>query len=519
MTYELEDKPKLPTFLKKCSPQERVKHLDLLIRRLSIERSHYLSTINTENSYTRSLPTEVLMHIFKCAAPPIEFERPKLSKWDEDPYDNSSPWSGPQKYARIRFVQKLAAVSALWHSAVYSTPELWTSVAIKLSPRKMEAKLSLLNIVFQNCGSLGVDLKLKFKHFPRYHHYDPVPKGLLHLLQTHTSRLKALRLEDPPSGLCRQFEGRYTNLECLDVSWSPATAPIFSTINAESAPALRKLSLKSVNNLVLQWSAITSLNLTEVSVDICALILLNGWSPNLTEFFCRSPAPPHRHMPDLTIPVKPSFPQMRDFGWQCLSDYTPWNNLIFQNVQLPSLRTLYWPGGRPDQEAPFNYPSFFGHFSSTLTRLYLEKPSAMEEILFCLFGQEVNPSTLIVEDCDHNSLKAIWQLLDPEHRTVGEHRQMLLPKLQEVLLVYTPGYERPSTLTNGVSSAMLNMLVNRRNKCPEKELRVNAVNHVGFPWDGDSAERMYDLVRSGFPLEIYEFGELHPTCDPSSHES
>ncbi|KAJ3571131.1 hypothetical protein NP233_g3968 [Leucocoprinus birnbaumii] len=526
MTVELNLKSDFDASVEEpSSHREKVKQLDLVIRRLNIERSKKLSMINAENSIIRILPTEILIHILLCAAPPIDFDKPKLVDWDKDPYETGHPFHGPNKYARIPFVRDtLAAVSRLWHSIVYSTPEFWTSAAIKLSPTKMQARISSLHPVFQNSGALGVDLKIKFKDFPRYHHYDPPPHQLVLLLEKNATRLRVLRLEDPHSGLCKQIDNRFCNLEGLDVSWSPSARPIFASVNASNAPSLCRLSLNAIDDMVLQWSVITSLDLKEVSVDLCALILLEGRCPHLTKYICRSPLQPHQHLPDSSLQLKRTFPFIKEFGWHA-SEFISWNELIFENVELPALDTLYWPGSEPDQSSPLCAisASFFSQFSSNRITLYVERPTSTEEILCSVFSQKLNAVTLIVEDCSQESMKAIWHLLDPGCYTVPQNYKMFLPNLREVLFVYMPGYSRcTSTTTTGSANAMLDMIVNRRNGAPEKRLRINfnRVNPREFLWHGDNvAERLSDLVGGGFELEIYETGVLHPACCPSYWES
>ncbi|KAF9447560.1 hypothetical protein P691DRAFT_671261, partial [Macrolepiota fuliginosa MF-IS2] len=112
--------------------------------------------LHHRDSHTQRLPPEILSLIFQHAAPHIDFEPDYTSH--EGPFH----WGGHKKYHRTRLLNRLRRVSASWREIINSTPALWTSFAIKISPRRLKTKTTFLRLCFENSGNLDVDLKIKF---------------------------------------------------------------------------------------------------------------------------------------------------------------------------------------------------------------------------------------------------------------------------------------------------------------------------------------------------------------------
>ncbi|KAF9444911.1 hypothetical protein P691DRAFT_806434, partial [Macrolepiota fuliginosa MF-IS2] len=471
---------------------------------LQKERAHLCHDANAKKARTRHLPPEILSLIFQYAAPPIDFEGPKYLIGDE----KLCEWSGPKKYDRMRFVYNtLARVSMHWHDVVISTPQLWTSFAIKVSPRKLDIKVVLLRLLFTNSKNFHLDLKIKFKEVHNHHSQNPKFIELLHLFVANARRIRTFRLGNPPLDFANQLKRRLVTMEYLRISWVP-TQPRHLGVNFK-ARSLRRASLKSTSRVVLPWSTITSLHLNAVPIDICAGILLRARCPNLIEYFCRLPAyPTHQDMDPYMPPDVVTFPHLTKFGWTCLGNLWQWNEAVFDIIHLPQLRTLYWLGAKFDEEdSPF-YPQFFSHLSPTLETLHLEKVTLSEASLAGLLDSDFRPRWLVLEDCEDKLLKSIFRVLNPM-----EYGEECLPGLKGIVSVYTSKYQNMCFPRDpGVDVTLVNMLEDRQAWSAET-LRINLMKHIS--WSRDTKDRMIRMARDdGIALEVYEHGDLVPWLRP-----
>lgn len=179
-------------------------------RHVDNKRPTQFCDLGADESPIQRLPPEILSLVFQHAAPPINFEFPEYPAQEGHYY-----WGGRRKYSRVRLLCRLATVSILWRDIINSRPELWTSFAIRITPRKLKAKTAFLSLCFGKSGTLDVDLKVKFKGF--FHHHFDRSEELLHLFAAHAYRIKSLRLGDPPSDLANQLDERFTSLEYVRV--------------------------------------------------------------------------------------------------------------------------------------------------------------------------------------------------------------------------------------------------------------------------------------------------------------
>ncbi|XP_006463756.1 hypothetical protein AGABI2DRAFT_120561 [Agaricus bisporus var. bisporus H97] len=138
--------------------QAEVRRLEDLIPRLQEEKASLLRRINNAQEKTRRLPFEVLSNIFQFARPPIDFTdyEPEYY-WIEDPdYPPLMGYYDPAEY----FHHTLAAVSHRWRQVVLSTPQLWTSISLRVLNTFTEFNTSLLDLYFKNAHNLPISIRL-----------------------------------------------------------------------------------------------------------------------------------------------------------------------------------------------------------------------------------------------------------------------------------------------------------------------------------------------------------------------
>lgn len=198
---------------------------------------------------------------------------------------------------------------------------------------------------------------------------------------------------------------------------------------------------------------------------------------------------------------------MKKFGWACCRGLTRWSDRVFSRIRLPALDTFYWFGGHYEEE--FNYPEFFSAFSFTMTTLRLVNATPNEDVLVCLFRQPIRPQMLVLEDCQDDSLRAIFRALDPICHPAMDTK-MPLPNLQEIFNVRTPRFERESNGNEDpqdVDSALADMLEHRWVVSNSMRVRVSFVGE-GITWSRRGIERIRAFARQGSGFEIFMDGQL-----------
>ncbi len=120
------------TFRTFHSPEDEVKfitaeahRIEDLIAYLQQERGSLLRRMNSIQSSTRSLPSELLSQIFRHAYP--------LRDYFEDPPDVLDRFRED-----LNFHLTLASVSSQWRQVVLSTPQLWSFVGAYNARKKLE---------------------------------------------------------------------------------------------------------------------------------------------------------------------------------------------------------------------------------------------------------------------------------------------------------------------------------------------------------------------------------------------
>ncbi|EKM76529.1 hypothetical protein AGABI1DRAFT_131350 [Agaricus bisporus var. burnettii JB137-S8] len=138
--------------------EAEVRRLEDLIPRLQEEKASLLRRINNAQAKTRHLPFEVLSNIFLFARPPIDFAAYEpINYWIEDSeYPPLTGYFDPAEY----FHHTLAAVSHRWRQVALSTPQLWTSISLRVLNTFIEFDTSLLDLYFKNAHNIPISIRL-----------------------------------------------------------------------------------------------------------------------------------------------------------------------------------------------------------------------------------------------------------------------------------------------------------------------------------------------------------------------
>lgn len=269
-----------------------------------------------------SLPDEILAIIFIYACPSNKFQSrfSHARALDTIDYYRSHEREGLQ-YCTLPIV--LSSVSSQWRRVSWSTPQLWRTLAVRVTNGTAEQVASLLCLYLQNSGNHPVSLELDFRQeptmrvdrprTPRSHTgvftpYDTDPiKNVL--FENKGWNISVLRLIAPPIEWFSLL-GRLQQLELLLFGWPEEGANNPSPIDPAFGylPCLRHLTIKGVwPDIETQPEAITTLDLESVPIDVCVAFLIR--CPYLTEYHARRPLhPPHQsqHSVWLTTPDKSS---------------------------------------------------------------------------------------------------------------------------------------------------------------------------------------------------------------------
>ncbi|KAF7761703.1 hypothetical protein Agabi119p4_9695 [Agaricus bisporus var. burnettii] len=138
--------------------EAEVRRLKDLIPRLQEEKASLLRRINNAQAKTRHLPFEVLSNIFQFARPPIDFTayEPTFYYIEDPDFPPLTGYFDPAEY----FHHTLAAVSHRWRQVALSTPQLWTSISLRVLNTFTEFNTSLLDLYFKNVHNLPISIRL-----------------------------------------------------------------------------------------------------------------------------------------------------------------------------------------------------------------------------------------------------------------------------------------------------------------------------------------------------------------------
>ena len=161
---------------------------------LYIQEAHTKSSVNAAHDLIIChLPLELVSNIFIfCNPHPIQTD-------DFGPSLSYRPWS-----ANWRYQISLGMVCTAWRNIVRSTPQLWTTICIRLQNLCESPKLEFVLLCLQLSGSLPLHIYawVPWNHEPDEDDY-PTLISLLEALNFHSERWKTLDLSMTPRLILR----------------------------------------------------------------------------------------------------------------------------------------------------------------------------------------------------------------------------------------------------------------------------------------------------------------------------
>ncbi|KAJ3567552.1 hypothetical protein NP233_g6296 [Leucocoprinus birnbaumii] len=347
---------------------DRALSLEGRIRELQEERARCLREANSRQVTTNVLPNEILATIFSASCPPIDFESTEFTLGSGDQFDEYIPSieepevSRPDKevdWSFRHFPLVISAVCALWRQVALSTPQLWTSLSMKITHRNIETKTDLLRFYIQHSRDLRFSLKLEMWRFSAETHgirctcgsrLDKMPPDTVTLgplramiFEDYVDKFQVLRLAHPPIAWAALVQKSPFVVEDFAIGWSSVdcTQPNVSIVMPASA-SLRRLSFDST-----WWSLIPPVpsNVTVVhlhAVDVCEAIHILYTCPQLVEYSYREPVNSGRSThPQILQAHEPLvLANMEIFEWS-------WCDLTYHYdvtaiLRLPRLLHLRW---------------------------------------------------------------------------------------------------------------------------------------------------------------------------------
>ncbi|KAF9453419.1 hypothetical protein P691DRAFT_800681 [Macrolepiota fuliginosa MF-IS2] len=319
-----------------------IQQLDKTIRSLNEARAAHLRKLNEITSTPAALPLEILSTIFEifCA---------NFDKMQDD-----GGFYRRNRCSRPPFL--LASVSSRWRQVALSSPKLWVEVVFthRTADLTVQETSDLMTLYSTRAAPLLMNV-----HAALFRSSTSCVDGAI---IEKANKIRALTLLEPNKRIFDLFQTSFTQVVALTLGLS--AQPI--TPDLSTLPSLREVTLNDViNTPKLPWVQITDVTLRRacegVFFDILAkCINLENYDGHAVRSSIRDTTLlphhtiTHHHLKTLRVLPRSSDSQ----------------SSLFENFRFPSLCELWFVDlAYPDNLALGHLPSFFSHFSSTLTHL------------------------------------------------------------------------------------------------------------------------------------------------------
>jgi hypothetical protein len=233
------------------------------------------------NQKFRQTPPEVVSYIFSFYVSSVQLEQPV----------GPPRWCRPSKH-KLSGPLVLGAVCRKWREIAWSTPRLWSSIIISLSPKSFSSKLAVAREWLGRSGQHPLSIYIvKRSRYPHNIADNLLPMlPMIHLLNKYAGRWHHLGFYAIPCGLLSAFkinlndqglQGAST-LHIANMLHDPAegwvdTPPIVQGFS----PTVIELSHVPFSSIGISWSRATRVQALGFSVDEC--IELFRRAPLLTD--------------------------------------------------------------------------------------------------------------------------------------------------------------------------------------------------------------------------------------------
>ncbi|KAJ3565221.1 hypothetical protein NP233_g7770 [Leucocoprinus birnbaumii] len=335
----------------------QIRYWDSMIQHATEERTNRPHHANGLQSIVHHTPDEIFGVIFEFACPPIDLTTRPFA---EDPFINDEAVHEDDWPKRSRemedmsyrhFPVTLGAVSRHWRRIAWSTPRLWTSLAVELSYKNVYNQAERLDLYLTNSKGLHFALDLDIRKRQEEIEDTNVAKEIIPLTAFEriifgdmASKIRVLRIVDAPSDWVPQISRHFCHLVELSLGWDISQLvvnPGFQLIGFNSLRHLCLVQSPSVSTKGISLSNLTSIHLTSTRLETQVSLLLQR--PLIVESNCYQ-IPFHttaQNIPDtLTRPF--ILPTLKKFGWVHVQ--STWNDALLRNIRLPNLEHLQWSG-------------------------------------------------------------------------------------------------------------------------------------------------------------------------------
>ncbi|KAF5353312.1 hypothetical protein D9756_007962 [Leucocoprinus leucothites] len=344
--------------------------------RRSPEHVQALRKLNDIRSMTKLLPPEILSLVFQHACPPYKVGLTNPIVWSLDT-PREAEWEEPEPLYRFLFI--LAGVSHYWRQVVFSTPELWKAVSMKISGTNVDLCAEVLATFLKNVGEFpfSVDLDFTSSLPPPERDNQPGFKAIHNLIfVSYPQKISFIRLASPAVKWLEHFGEEFTNLEEIHLKWSQDRFTKFpGHISFIRLPRLCRLKVYNFSShefdLQLPASRMTHLDFYLTGFHVPLKLLLQ--CHNLVCFRNRSLRYTASPVYDYEYLFQTPYvlPHLTEFDWE-LTHSDNHNSSLFNFLHLPSLRKLFLNHLALVEPAIVTSAlKFFSRFQDTLVSLTL----------------------------------------------------------------------------------------------------------------------------------------------------
>ncbi|XP_006463755.1 hypothetical protein AGABI2DRAFT_120560 [Agaricus bisporus var. bisporus H97] len=485
--------------------QAEVRRLKDLIPRLQEETAVLLRRINDAQEKTRNLPFEVLSKIFLFVRPPIDFtaHEPKIYGVD-DP--SRPPLTGYHDPAED-FHYTLAAVSHRWRQVVFSTPQLWTSISLRVLNTSTEFNTSLLDLHFKNASDLPISIQIDFSNPTFLFDSDPSQRSdTLVRLQPlakvmfgeNSDQVQSLFLIQPPAEWLSFVGGSLSRCKSITTYWPSSEPHCKYFFNFHDLPCLQHVKLIGSDFPLNLPTTTSSLQLSFIELYKSIRLLME--LPNLVTFESTHHWNESLDYGDVTKPIV--LHCLENLTWD--AQHIDYMHGFLRHVRFDNLRTLQWYEGRlfwsgASEEAESLRLAFFSALPPTLSSLTFNETALHSHAILNLLYRVpqltelhfINYHSSVVED----TIKAIGRPLT----NTGTPSSSELTVLPNLCVLSLSNAKNGGTLKPFVLIQLLETLLNAASPRPRQ---FHLTTHSEVTWHSDALDKVRTLLSSGLNAKI-----------------
>ncbi|KAF8972096.1 hypothetical protein BDZ97DRAFT_1011334 [Flammula alnicola] len=415
----------------------------------------------------------------------------------------------------------LSSVCQKWREIAHTTPQLWTSVPLRLGIKNHCSLPQLAQEWISRSGQLLLSINLFFD--PSQSASPTILRPLITTINQYSTRWEYLNYQGPSSALSDLVGDSQGAPHLQTLKLCPCQSGFdgwsrFKLDNFKPTPTTLEMSAVRLKSVVIQWNNITHVQARQLFVDECLEIFRK--TPKLTHCLLQH-LPPGHHFPMPQSPILHRTLQVLELR-QLVLPHHPDN--ILKNVTLPSLKSykIDLQGYRLETESLI---SLFLRSSCSLQMLSLIDVNLYDEDLVALFRvmPELHHLELALSlRCGADTTEHIFRHFSSPFIVASgdtETRQAFLPQLQSMIFrgmafvdwkLVADIFGSPSDIHNPRRRPLQSVSLNLY------PVRVGLYrNDDPIIIDKDSLSRMLLLVEHGVELKITDMSSVKDVIQQS----